>query len=112
MDEKRAQTRLRIHWRVALRRNGQPLLYGETLDVSLAGACVLADCNIVSGNDIDLFIQIPPKQQGKPTEIVEIRAKVQYTAFSAAHGLWRMGIHFKQIQEGSAVLERALRQAG
>jgi len=113
MDDKRLQARLRVRWRVALRNTQHPLVYGETLDVSLGGAGILSETSLAGGSEIDLFFQIPPKQAGKPQSVVETRARVQYGAFSPKHNLWRLGIQFLQFKgKGKEILERAIRQAG
>lgn len=112
MDEKRQYNRLRVHWRVAMRRVGHPHIYGETLDLALAGASILSENNLANGTEVDLFIQVPPSQAGKPGQIIEIRASVQYAAFSTEYDLWRMGFRFLKIGGGKEALERVMRRSG
>ena len=95
MEEKRVHRRFPLHWRAALRHNEQAaVVYGETADVSLGGASVLVEQNFPHGTSIFLYLQRPPKRHGDTPTVIESLAKVQYSAFSAAHDRWRLGIQF------------------
>ncbi len=109
MEEQRQNPRLRLHWHVALRL-GPTLIYGETLDVSLGGASLLIGQNIASGTIAALFLQVPSKCPGAKGQVIEVQSKILYTAFSAEHDRWRLGMQFLKFKaEGKKVLDKELR---
>ena len=111
MIEQRQHIRQRVRWRVAIRQDTKPPLFGETLDISIAGTSILADTNIVSGVTVTLYLQIPPQKAGNPVQVVEVSARLQYTSFSPGHDRWRMGLQFLDMKpEAGRILEQALRQ--
>jgi len=94
MEEQRAHRRFPLRCKVALRGNDQQLIYGDTTDVSLGGASVLLGQNIAKGTIFTFYLQLPAHKAGVKPDVVEARAKVMYTAFSADHDRWRLGIQF------------------
>lgn len=111
MQEQRQHPRYRVRWRSALRCNDGKMCYGETVDLSLGGACILADQNFNAGTPITLYLQLPPKRQGQEAPVVTTRAKVLYTAFSADHDRWRLGVQFVEFSgPDRAKLEKELAQ--
>jgi len=111
MQEQRQHPRLRVHWRIAVRPDEASILYGETIDISLGGACFLVDHNLSTTPLLQVFIQLPPKRQGQQAAIVSANAKVLYTAFSADHDRWRTGVQFVNFAGPErAKLEKELAQ--
>ena len=107
-QEQRASPRYPLHCRAAIRGNDNQLIYGETLDVSIGGASVLMALNIPKGMVVSLFLQMPAQRVGEAPGMVEVRTKVLYTAFSADHGAWRLGVQFLDV---SADAQKKLGQA-
>ena len=97
MQDQRQYPRFRVRWRVAVRRDETQMSYGETIDVSVGGACFLMDQNLNSGAVVQLYFQLPQRRQGQEAPVVSTRAKVLYTAFSADHDRWRLGVQFVDI---------------
>lgn len=111
MPDQRQHPRFRVRWRVAVRCDGINTYYGETIDISLGGICFLTDQNLNAGTPVQVFVQLPPKRQGKEPQVVTAKAKVLYTAFSAEHDRWRLGVQFTEFSTAErAKLEKELTQ--
>lgn len=111
MSDQRQHPRFRVRWRVAVRCDETHTYYGETIDVSVGGVCFLMDQNLNAGTVVQMFVQLPPKRQGKEPQVVTARAKVLYTAFSADHDRWRLGVQFTDFNGPErAKLEKELTQ--
>ena len=113
MQDQRINPRYPLRWRAALRVPAGQMLYGGTVDVSIGGVSVLLEQNIVYGTMVSLFLQIPPPRVGAPPLVIETRAKVLYTAFSADHDRWRLGVQFLDFDaEHRKRLEKELSRHG
>lgn len=85
------------------------MLYGETVDVSIGGVSVLLEQNLAHGTQVSLFLQIPAQRVGVKAVVIEARGKVLYTAFSADHDRWRLGVQFLDFAgDPRKILEKEL----
>lgn len=110
MAEKRLPNRQNVRWRIAVRHE-QKIIYGRTSDVSNAGAGILCETNIFSGSIVTLYIQIPPRQIGEQLQVIEARARVQYSSWSSPLDSWRIGLEFVEVKKpGGDILSKSLRQ--
>lgn len=111
MAEQRQHQRFRVHWRVAVRIEGGQMLYGETVDISIGGVCILLDQNLNCSKPVHLFIQMPSRRPGKEPDVVSAPIRILYSAYAADFDRWRLGAQFVDLPAAErAKLEKELMQ--
>ena len=113
MEEHRKHPRLPLHWKVTIRQNeaGPILLSGETHEISLEGASILSEHNLLLKGEVLVELLYPPEMAGKPLKPLKIKSKMVYTIYSSDHYCFRTGVNFRQfLSDAKSILEKRLGQ--
>lgn len=109
---KRKYPRYRVHCRTAIVREsgGQSeLFYGRTHDLSIDGASVYSDNNILIKEPVNVLLAIPPHRANQGEAIIEIHCQMLYTVLLSNHHQFRIGLRFIKFKEnGRSLLEAHL----
>ena len=108
----RKYPRYRVHCRVAIVREsgGQSeLFYWRTHDLSLDGASIYSDNNILIKEPVNALLAIPPHRVNQGETIIEVHCQMLYTVLLSNHHQFRIGLHFLKFKEnGRGLLEAHL----
>ncbi|MBS4099419.1 MAG: hypothetical protein KGZ83_21615 [Sulfuricella sp.] len=112
MADQRNELRFPVHWRVAIfpEGAGKPFHFGETYELSPAGAGIYCDYGQPENTTFLLHLEIPAMTKDGHGVDLEISARVVHLSLNSQHG-FRIGVLFKQFKDnGKALLVQALTQ--
>lgn len=112
MDELRKYTRYHMRWGIALilDETGTSALHeGKTHDLSMGGAAMHTEHNLLSPQSVTALLAPPPLYRGEKQTIIEIRCRPVYCVFSSVGQCFRIGLQFIRFTgNGRSVLEDRL----
>lgn len=94
-----------------MRGNGEQkeLFHGRTHDLSIGGASVYSDNNILVKQPVDVMLALPRLSSKQSEKIIEIHCQMLYTVLIYNHHQFRIGLHFLRFMEnGRSLLEDCL----
>ena len=110
--ENRESPRYYARWRIAIvfdETENRPTIHGYTHDVSLRGASIHTDHNVVSTTSVTVLLSPPLAYEGEQQKIIEIRAQMAYSVYSGSNFCFRIGLNFIKFKnEGLQVLKGIL----
>ena len=95
--EFRVEPRIRVKWRVDAFIDGQGVYQGFVKDISLSGTDVFLDHNLQKVKFVKLRIYVPPLSKTSSPHVMEVSAKVRYTAYDSRESLFHTGVKFSQF---------------
>lgn len=105
----RKYPRYRVHCRVTIvRENGgkSELFHGRTHDLSIDGASVYSDNNILIKEPVNILLATPSYNADQDETIIEIHCRMLYTVLLHNHHQFRIGLHFLRFKDnGRKLLE-------
>lgn len=107
----RKYPRYRVHCRVAIVRESggrSELFHGRTHDLSIDGASVYSDNNILVKEPVNVLLAIPPHGSKQSEQIIEVHCQMLYTVLVSNHHKFRIGLHFLHFKENGRSLLEAL----
>jgi hypothetical protein len=101
------------HWRIAIvyEADGKnEIFHGRTYEVSLSGASILSDHNILVHSSVTVLLELPWYKGKQKKKIIEIKSRMVYTIFSSENGQFRTGLQFLSFKKGEEhYIETALK---
>jgi hypothetical protein len=99
--ELRIEPRIRVRWHADAFIDGQGVYQGFVKDISLKGTDIFLDHNLQKVKFIKLRIYVPPLSKTSVSYVMEVSAKVIYTAYDSTETLFHTGVNFTQFNLAS-----------
>lgn len=110
--ENREFSRHYARWRIAIvfdETENRPTIHGHTHDVSLRGASVYTEHNVVSNTPVTVLLSPPLAHEGERQKIIEIRTQLAYSVYAGSNYCFRIGLNFIKFKnDGLQVLKDKL----
>lgn len=97
----RQNKRYVVRWRVAVvseNGKGKNTFYGRVNDISMGGISILCEQNIFTGDEVSLFLAMPPLNSCDKQIILKIRSQMIHAVL--AGGMFRVGLKFISFKSG------------
>ena len=101
--ESRKSPRYYARWRIAIvfdETENRPTIHGHTHDVSLRGASVYTEHNVVSITPVTVLLSPPLAHEGERQKIIEIRTQLAYSVYAGSNSCFRIGLNFIKFKNG------------
>lgn len=95
--ELRCAPRIRVRWHTDAFVDGQSVFHGFIKDVSLSGTDIFLERNLQKVKFVTLLIHVPPLSKSSHPHVMEVSAKVIYTAYDSNESLFHAGVNFTQF---------------
>jgi hypothetical protein len=99
--ELRIEPRIRVRWYADALIDGQGVYQGFVKDISLNGTDIFIDLNLQKVKFVKLRIYVPPLSKASTPHVMEVSAKVIYTAYDGNESLFHTGVNFTQFNLAS-----------
>ncbi len=99
--ELRIEPRLHVRWHAVAFIDGQGVYQGFVKDISLKGTDIFLDHNLQKVKIVKLRIYVPPLSKTSGPHVMEVSAKVIYTAYDSTESLFHTGVNFTQFNVSS-----------
>jgi hypothetical protein len=99
--ELRIEPRIRVRWHADAFIDGQGAYQGFVKDISLTGTDIYLDLNLQKVKLVKLRIFVPPLSKTIPPRVMEVSAKVIYTAYDGNESLFHTGVNFTEFHSAS-----------
>lgn len=111
-EEHRNENRYRASWKIFVSIEGTDLQDGKIKDVSLHGAAILNERNLMHGTHLTLHIHIPSLNGYGVPRILIVKGQTSYSIHDADNICFRVGVKFVEFNKASdrAYLEARLTQ--
>ncbi|MDX8380068.1 MAG: PilZ domain-containing protein [Gallionella sp.] len=109
-EEHRNENRYRASWKIFVSIEGTDLQEGKIKDVSLHGAAILNERNLMHGTHLTLPIHIPSLMGYGVPRIRIVKCRTSYSIHDADNICFRVGVKFVEFNKSSdrAYLEARL----
>lgn len=108
LPNRRRSERYLVNWRANVELPGGSVHSGVTCDLSLAGAAILLDKNILDTPLLQVRLVIPPVDGVLPASGAVILAEHRYTILDSRHQRFRVGLLFREYRTGLRALAARL----
>jgi len=98
--DQRQQVRYAVRWKATIiwtEENRQYRVDGRTADLSLHGAAVHCEYNLILPQSCTMLLSMPALSRESQPEMVEIKCQYVYTVCQATARLFRIGLTFLSI---------------
>ncbi len=99
--ELRTEPRIRVRWHADAIIDGQCVYQGFVKDISLKGTDIFLERNLQKVKIVKLRIYVPPLSKTSAPHVMEVSAKVIYTAYDSNESLFHTGVNFTQFNLSS-----------
>jgi hypothetical protein len=99
--ELRIEPRILVRWHADAIIDGQSVYQGFVKDISLKGTDIFLDHNLQKVKFVRLRIYVPPLSKTSASHVMEVSAKVIYTAYDSNESLFHTGVNFTQFNLSS-----------
>ncbi len=97
-NEQRREPRFHVHWHVATELDKHGICLGFIKEISIQGATLYLDHDLIKVKKIILEIQVPALQPHTAPHILAIDCQVIYAIHDSDEQMFRTGIHFDKFQ--------------
>lgn len=94
--ENRGEHRIHVRWHVDVLIEGH-IWQGFVRDISIGGASIFLEHNCQNVKNVKLHIHVPPSDKFSPQHILDVSAKIIYTAYDSDESLFRSGVKFSKF---------------
>ncbi len=110
--ENRKSPRYYTRWRIDIvfdETENRPTIHGHTHDVSLSGASMYGDHDVVSTTPVTVLLSPPLEHERGQQETIEIRAQLAYSVYAGSNFRFRIGLSFIKFKnDGQRILKGIL----
>lgn len=92
---------MRVRWHADALVDGQIMYRGFVKDISLKGTDIFLDVNLQKIKSIKVRLHVPPLSKKSEPHVMEMSAKVVYTAYDSNEFLFHTGVKFLQFESES-----------
>lgn len=103
-SNRRTTERYLVSWRADVEIPGGEIHSGVTCDLSLDGAAILLDKNILDAPLLRVHLAIPPVEGLLAGDGAVILAERRYTILDSRHQRFRVGLRFREYHAGLRAL--------
>lgn len=97
-DDRRKYPRYTVDWKASVKMGENEIYHDHIYDLSLGGAGIYADKNIITGEPLVILIDTPLPHFRQKKVITRIECVMCHTVLSSHNPKFHIGVHFLRFQ--------------
>lgn len=97
-EDRRVYPRHIVDWHASIRNGEDEIFCGRISDLSLGGAGIVADNNIMTGDPLVMLIETPLPHFAEKRVVTKVECIMCHTVSSSEDAKFRLGIQFLSFQ--------------